>query len=258
MNNFVIYTCLVGAYDDLIQPLIVDERFDYICFSNDFNVDKIGVWLIKKIPYDNLDCTRLSRFVKLMPHLCLQNYEYSLYIDSNIQITKASFYDKIIFCINKGSLISQVAHNFPICDCIYDEIKCCVKCGKISLRQGIETYKKLKKTGFPSHYGLWENNIIFRRHHNEVVKRISLNWWNEYCNGTHRDQLSLAYVYWKNNFVPDLILDSSIDARHIDIINVFPHNTMSKNFVEKFSYKLKTFISHHVKVYIYSLLIKLI
>ena len=33
MSKIAIYTSLVGGYDNLLQPEVVDENFDYICFS---------------------------------------------------------------------------------------------------------------------------------------------------------------------------------------------------------------------------------
>lgn len=46
MKDFVIYTVLVGGYDDVLQPKVVDDRFDYILFSNDFKETKQGIWNI--------------------------------------------------------------------------------------------------------------------------------------------------------------------------------------------------------------------
>ena len=44
MNNqpkkCVIYTAMVGGYDEIMQPLVVDDRFDYILFSNDIKENR--------------------------------------------------------------------------------------------------------------------------------------------------------------------------------------------------------------------------
>ena len=87
MKKIAIYTCIVGTYDNLMQPQVVYEDCDYICFSDDFYEDKIGVWEIKPIPSAaSGDKVRKSRYVKFKPHEVLENYEYSVWIDSNIQI----------------------------------------------------------------------------------------------------------------------------------------------------------------------------
>ena len=50
MNRSAIYTSVVGSYDDIRQPLIIDERFDYVLFTDNVTVDRIGVWQVRPIP----------------------------------------------------------------------------------------------------------------------------------------------------------------------------------------------------------------
>lgn len=35
----------------------------------------------------------------------------------------------------------------------------------------------LKEAGFPEHYGLGENNILYRRHNEPVLIRVMEDWW---------------------------------------------------------------------------------
>ena len=64
MKKIAIYTVLTGGYDQLKQPSVTDERFDYICFSNDIPKDRIGVWEIRK--FDGEFCSKQieSRYPK--------------------------------------------------------------------------------------------------------------------------------------------------------------------------------------------------
>ena len=55
MLQKVIYTCLTGGYDTLLQPSIIDNQFDYICFSNDITEKQIGIWQIRKISFESND-----------------------------------------------------------------------------------------------------------------------------------------------------------------------------------------------------------
>lgn len=43
-----------------------------------------------------------------------------------------------------------------------------------------------------------ENGIMFRRHHAPLVKSLMEQWLVEFGQGSKRDQLSLPYVFWKN------------------------------------------------------------
>jgi hypothetical protein len=217
----VIYTILVGKYDDLLQPLAVDESFDYICFSNDFSEKTIGIWNIRKIPFSDADNTRVSRYAKLLPHKVLQEYEYSLYIDANIQITGSEFYRFVNQRILEDVLVAQVPNIFR--DCIYKDIEIAYRRRKVNLRGAMRQYRHLKQEGFPEHFGLFENNVLLRKHNDQRVVELSEAWWKEYCDYTHRDQFSLMYVYWKKNYKPGNLLGEGKNARNVTFLKLTPH-----------------------------------
>ena len=52
MNNIAIYTCIVGGYDELQQPAVVEDGFDFICFvgMGEKTLDRIGVWGVRELP----------------------------------------------------------------------------------------------------------------------------------------------------------------------------------------------------------------
>lgn len=211
----VIYTCLVGGYDELKQPLVVDSSFDYICFSNDIKDNKIGIWEIRPIPYENKDMARLSRYVKLLPHMVLKEYDWSLWLDANVQITGREIYDILNVKINTGNLICQVPHLIPPVDCVYDEIKRAYLCGRCGIVKALKQYFALKKSCFPKHFGLFENNIILRKHNDPLVIKISEDWWKEFSKYTKRDQFNLMYVYWKNDYYPSLLFGEKWSTRNV-------------------------------------------
>lgn len=229
MKKYVIYTCLTGGYDGILQPSVIDDEFDYICFSNDTDAKDVGVWMIKRIPITEMDNIRLSRYAKLMPHAVLKDYQYSLYIDANLQITDKSLYDVLKCHALANTLIAQVPHLSPPCDCIYNEIPFCIMCGKVSFKEAYRQFRHLKHECFPEHYGLFENNIIFRKHNDKKVIKLSEDWWNEYCNFSRRDQFSLMYVYWKNRFNPLFLFDGNTDARNSPCIRYLNHDTKKTN-----------------------------
>ena len=217
----VIYTILVGGYDKLLQPLVIDEGFDYICFSNDFSEKAVGIWNIRRIPFNDADNTRVSRYAKLLPHRVLQEYDYSLYIDANIQITGSEFYSFVNQRIMEGVLVAQVPNIFR--DCIYKDIEIAYRRRKVDLKGAKRQYEHLKQEGFPMHYGLFENNVILRKHNDPKVMEISESWWKEYCDYTHRDQFSLMYVYWKKNFMPEYLFGESLNARNVGFLRLTAH-----------------------------------
>lgn len=214
MNKKVIYTCLVGNYDALPQPEVIDESFDYICFSDKVKEGKIGSWEMRTIPFAHNEQSCVSRYPKLLPHNVLAEYEYSVYIDANIQITHQSFYEAVNAKITSDCIVAQVRHTLPPIDCTYDEISYAYKYERVSFWQAWRHICYLRRNHFPCHFGLFENNLILRKHNDELVKTLSIQWWDEYLRGPHRDQFSLMYVYWKNNFMPECLLGENECTRN--------------------------------------------
>ena len=217
----VIYTSIVGNYDTLPQPVVVDESFEYVCFSNDISQDKAGVWQVRPIPYSNSDKTRLSRYVKLQPHQVLQDYDISVWMDANIRILDGEFYRIVNDRIDSGVLMAQVPH--PHRDCVYEEISECYRDLRIGLCDALRQRRHLKKTGFPRHFGMMENNLILRRHNDPVVRRLSDEWWKEYLAYSIRDQLSLMPVCWRLGFRPELLLGEGLNARNVPYLEIIRH-----------------------------------
>ncbi len=217
----VIYTIIVGHYDELLQPLEVDSSFDYICFSNEIKEENVGVWNVRRIPFDDADKTRVSRYPKLLPHQVLQEYDYSLYLDANIQITGRELYDVIDQKIEEGILIAQVPNIFR--DCIYKDIEIAYRKRKVDFRGAKRQLEHLKQEGFPMHYGLFENNVILRKHNDPIVVEISEAWWKEYSTYTHRDQFCLMYIYWKLNYKPSILFGEGKNARNVEYLKLEKH-----------------------------------
>lgn len=220
----VIYTCITGNYESLFQPITVTSDFDFICFSNDIKDDYVGIWKICPIPHINYNLKSLSRYVKLLPHIVLPNYEYSVWMDANIQIMDNDFYNYVKKVIDDQELIAQVPH-LKSKD-IYDEIRNAYYGEKVDWKSARNQLHYLRKAGYPKGVGLYENNIILRKHNDDLVKKLSEEWWTEFCKSAPRDQFSLMYVYWKHNYKPSYLFDSSHNSRNISCLKYHVHPSM--------------------------------
>ena len=219
----VIYTCLFGDYDTLKQPLVVDDSYDYICFTDNNNENRNGVWEMRNLPGIVLkDSTRYSRYAKILPHRVLSDYDFSVYIDANIQIITDSFYAIINDRIEDNKLICQVPHLRS--NCIYDEIRSAYFAGRVGWKETKRQYIHLVENGFPTKYGLFENNIILRKHNDEKVIDISENWWDEYSHFSKRDQFCLMYVYWRQKYMPSYLFDATHNTRNVECLKYTNHS----------------------------------
>lgn len=242
MKDCVIYTAIVGGYDFLPQPKIVSDNCDYICFTNDSNKSKIGVWEIRKIPFICRDNIRLSRFVKLNPHRVFKNYKYSLWIDSNIQILDDYIYNQIEIAKKSGVLWGAIKH--PDKNCIYVDARSCACGGNEGFFAIYNQCKFLRSEGYPDGNGLFENNIIFRDHNSKIIVKIDEQWWSIYLKYSKRDQLCLCYVFWKFSFVPTLLFPENVNTWNKEHFNRVTH-------IYSFRYRIKRRLRHYINLILF-------
>ncbi|MBO4700234.1 MAG: glycosyltransferase [Alphaproteobacteria bacterium] len=215
-NDGVIYTCITGDYDDLIQPSCINKNYDYILFTDNAKYIKkknVGVWKVRPLAFNKGGLAEINRWHKFHPHILFPDYQTSIYIDANINVKTAKLFDDIDK-IPDGAVLSVPKHYKR--DCIYEEIDA-VAHYELDTDENLRRYKAfLGKEKFPAHYGLGENNVIWRRHHDKKCIKVMTDWWDVLQKYSKRDQLGLFYVLWKNKLkIPYL---SDVNYR-IDTVN---------------------------------------
>lgn len=199
-DRIAIYTGIYGDYDPIYDPVIVPDNCDFLAFSDKKIESKIWKSCEYTFPEElgMLTNAEKNRFIKMHPHLILPQYEYSIYIDGNIEII--TDFSEYLYDINKYGF---VFHNHYKRNCIYSEIDECIRQKKCSISQ-LESYrKKLQYAGMPYGYGLLEAPIIVRKHFEPQCISVMNQWWDEYYKFIKRDQIALIYVLWKNGIKPD-------------------------------------------------------
>ena len=221
MKRYVIYSALVGDYDEVLQPMVVDERFDYVLFSNDIKDSRVGVWQVRPISYENPDNTRVCRYVKTHPEELLKEYEVSVWIDANVQPLSGYVYERIAELDNQGVLVSSMWH--PVRKCIYEEAFAVMNMMVEHERVVVEWCHRLRKERYPRDNGLCETGLVFRRHQEVSVRKLDALWW--YCidHYSRRDQLSFNYVLWKLNVPYELFLGGGRNARKTEFFRLLKH-----------------------------------
>ena len=195
----VMYTCITGGYDSVSRiacPSAVCLDCDYVCFTDserDVKTGRIGVWSIRPLSFDRLDNTRNNRWHKTHPHLLFPEYEGSIYIDANINILKTEFVDTM-----RSSPRKMAIPKHPLRNCIYDEYANAFAEFMDSPKAMWQELRMIRRSGMPRHYGLTENNILYRKHGDAEVIAIMEEWWDTISRYSRRDQLSLAWILWKH------------------------------------------------------------
>lgn len=249
--SLAVYTCISGGYDSLRQPSAVRPGVEYLCFvpRGEKTCDNVGVWKIVEFESPASDPVIKSRYPKMMPHLFLSQYDFSLYVDANVGIVSDGLYDMLEGKMASGSRFSAPSH--PINDCAYDEAEFVVKCSKDTLWHVLRTVRFLKKERFPRHFGLYENGVIFRRHNIKEVMAVDSLWWKLFVKYPKRDQLLLAYCLWKYNIAIDYLLPFGENMRNSAFFSYGVHGKKSKDPNDSFwGRKLRTFPKLIIRLFV--------
>lgn len=233
-REYVVYTAVFGNYDTVAA---VDPTWDcdFICFTDNPSLVSMG-WDIVHVSQSNEAPALANRRFKILAHRYLEGYKKSLYVDGNFKIiaNPSPLFPKYL---NTG-LIAIPVHQER--KCIYMESKLCIKEGRVDKADTEKQISKYAADGFPENFGLWENGLIFRRHHDPSIVALMESWWLEYCEGGRRDQLALPYLIWKTKInVVDVVEGPRVSSEffQIELHNNDKSKSLLRRFVRKVSSK---------------------
>lgn len=210
----VVYTCITNGYDDLnliANHGFVNPDWDYICFTDDqeqIALRRMGIWQIKPLAFTALDSTRNNRWHKMHPHALFKDYDESLYIDANIDILSPYVFD-----LARERREPFILPQHGVRNCIFGEYELFLSEFREETERITAEWKLLRKSGMPKNFGLTENNVLYRRHHDPSVVQLMEDWWEMIVNYSRRDQLSLMYLIWKRRL--DLSKMTFTNARRL-------------------------------------------
>lgn len=226
----VVYTCITAHYDELYNHTYTNPDWDYVCFTDDLSIanETNSNWQLRPLQYTKLDNTKNQRWHKLHPHELFPEYEYSLWVDSNIDVLTPAVFQDVYQAIYSDQTISIALH--PDRDCLYDEMQACLEHKKDTPENMRPQVDKFKKDGFPAHYGLFETNIMLRKHNLSKVKKVMNDWWYWIEKYSKRDQLSLTYVLWKNKLTASALSNNHY-RRDADVV-YWPHTFELRSYIQ--------------------------
>jgi GT2 family glycosyltransferase len=186
--RYVVYTAIVGGYDDLKIPSVTPANCDFVVFSDyPFQADN---WKVVPVNYLTRDPTRAARFIKLHPHIYFPEYSHSIWMDGNVGVRGdvGAFFDSLT------DIAPMAAFAHPLRDCVYQEGLECIVRHKDHEDVITRHLERHRARGIGEHLGLWETNVVARRHNDPACIALMESWWKELDSGSRRDQLSLPVV----------------------------------------------------------------
>lgn len=190
----VVYTVIIGNYDLLREVREVDPSVDYICITDNTELTS-KTWKLVAVDqnFSALRSDMKNRLYKMFPNRFFPDYEESLYVDGNIEImaSVSSLFDTYLA---EGDIAIP---RHPLRTCLYDEAEACRAGGKGNAETILDQVKFYREQGFPEKAGLFENNVLLRRHNRTFVTALMEAWWQQFQLFSQRDQISLQYCVWK-------------------------------------------------------------
>jgi len=186
-----VYTVCIGGYDQLqAQPR--QDGVSYVAIT-DGNV--VEPWNRIPIEWANGSPRRASRRPKILAHEFFPPDATTLYVDANVRLTDPRGLALAMVETRPEAQLFLLRHNLR--KTVAQEAAAVVRMGlddpKI-VRQYITRYDDLIDAAKCLAWG----GCILRRPGCELFNQI---WWNEYCSGPIRDQLSLSYALWASGVV---------------------------------------------------------
>jgi hypothetical protein len=208
------YTCIIGKYDKLHQPLIVSPNWKYICFSDNkelLSKVKIGVYDILPIsnPH-NLDPVRLARLYKILA-LGINDSDILVWNDANYAINC-----ELDTLVRKYLIddIDLVLAKHPKRNCLYDEGTRCIELKKDNKETIDSQLNQYCFEKLPYDRGLYETGIMIRRGFSKQDSLFYYEWFKQIRKYSRRDQISLPYCLWKySDFAPRIKAINSKELR---------------------------------------------
>lgn len=215
--RIAVYTCIVGRYDQLIEPVYAEPGVDYLIYT-DQPVPEESVWrkvdITTDSQYDVLSPMMLNRRIKILQNPVLKQYDYTVYVDGNIEVVGA-ISPLVEAMAGKGLGL----HWHMRRDCIYDEVVAVKYLKRLNDARIDCQIAEYRQVGFPEHFGLYENSIIVRDNRDAAVDVLMQTWWTEMQRYPIRDQLSLPYILWKSGFPLENILSLGDNIERNPVFN---------------------------------------
>jgi hypothetical protein len=217
-NKNVVYTILIGEYDDLKEPQIACPDFDYICLTDRDDLTS-PTWRFIKVKCDrNKPPKRCAASLITYPFGYLKDYELSVLVSGKMTIC-CDISDFVKKTLPADKSIAVMMN--PKSDCIYIAAQNVLRAKKDKPDIVNRQMEKYRKAGYPEHNGLVSTGVMIRRHNDKNLRKHCRLWLREIKRHSQRDQLSFNYILWKYRLIDPVYFSSEVRNREFII---HPHN----------------------------------
>lgn len=199
-DRIAIYTCITNNYDQLNEPLYMEDNCDYFFITDKKGVEQLSlpsaykiIDIEKVVPADLISPKEKNRYCKSHGYEIFKDYDYSIYLDGNIQIVKP-----ILPLLKLMGQVGVAFHKHPAADDAYEEALSLSLRTRITKEEADKTIKWFWNSGMPRFYGMVECGVILCDNKSSTACELLNNWFSNYHKGAaKRDQMYMAFTLWK-------------------------------------------------------------
>ncbi|MGE0734200.1 MAG: glycosyltransferase domain-containing protein [Alphaproteobacteria bacterium] len=198
-----VYTAMIGRYEPLNeQPVARQSGLPFICLTDDPDL-RSDTWQIRMVsPKFGMDPIRSQRDFKLRPHLHLNDFDASLYIDNSVILKQPP--EKIFERHFPASGVALPEHSYRAS--VLDEF---LQVATSGLDDQARVFEQLNHYMIDCADVLEERpywaGILLRDHRSEQTRDAMEIWYAHVMRYSRRDQLSVNAMFRRSKLVPDVM-----------------------------------------------------
>jgi hypothetical protein len=146
----------------------------------------VDVWLSQ---HSHLSCLASARHYKTIPHLLYPEYDWTIWVDANV-LLNVEPEELIKKCGNRKWGAFKHSHR----DCVYDELHACRELGFVGKQDAQQLLQHYERSMIQPNTGLGMTMVLVRKNCPEV-NAMNIEWWQQMCYYSMRDQLTFTQVF---------------------------------------------------------------
>lgn len=188
-ESIVVYTVVLGGYDTIRTPLVVNPNVRYVAITDG---EAPSPWEVMRPPHVTGSHVIDSRRWKLNATELFPDADWTIYYDGQLQLACDPL-QLLAECEAWGSIFTDLfLFRHQDRNCLYAEAAevLRIRRDRTTSRQIAPQVARYRSDAFPEQAGLYLGGILVRRG-GIACEKFNSTWWNELTIGSHRDQISL-------------------------------------------------------------------
>ncbi len=203
--NRAVYRALLGGYETLREePVAHRSDVDFVCFTDDPDLTSETWRLVLVEPRLPVDLVRSARYLKIIGHPDLDEYDETLWVDNTVELLVPP--EQILDDWLDGADVALPLHSYRAS--VLDEAEAVLDGGRddyVRVYEQLSVYLRTAPAAVEEN-PRWTGMLARRRL--PIVREAMQAWWEDLLRHSHRDQLSFMVSVPR----PGLRL-RSVDAR---------------------------------------------